>query len=418
MSRTKRNDFGRYRISWIFILCLPIVMLSISKVHAALWLNLAQVERLKGDVGQAATWSSRAFALNPSNPRIRWHMGAILARLGDNDGAADILLPLTQHLSLNQQMADVLAATLIKAGREEDILQVYELLAPSVRLPRRVAAIVALQYLEQYGQVPAARAVSLLKRALGFYSYLEFQVFVEYLTKPSFWSTETARYVRAALAWRAQEPLPESRSVASKPDRRHVAAMLNIAPEYINFGEELIVNGGFEQLQKHNRDIPEGWLLSPMSTREPFERAVFLIGTDSSQPFRGNRSLRIDGLLIERSLDREAARIGLRHAPIQGRIGVPYVISFVYRTEHTTNSAVELWLPSGQSQRFPATQGYWKQVTIIFWNHEDTTIVPLLRSWSEGSVWFDDFSMRELIINPLVSTPIRDPLVEISDTSQ
>ena len=61
----------------------------------------------------------------------------------------------------------------------------------------------------------------------------------------------------------------------------------------------------------------------------------------------------------------------------------------------------------------PQTFGMWKRVLFIAWNRSGTTatIQPLLRSFSEGSVWFDVFSIRPLSVCTPISPIDMLPLI-------
>ena len=58
-------------------------------------------------------------------------------------------------------------------------------------------------------------------------------------------------------------------------------------------------------------------------------------------------------------------------------------------------------------------------MTILVWNHtsRDVSISPLLRLWSTGTVWFDDFSIREIRRVDGQPIPPRDPIIDIRPAS-
>jgi len=234
--------------------------------------------------------------------------------------------------------------------------------------------------------------------------------------------------VRHALEWFSQDRAPEIDASVSQPDPQKVADILRIPVENVSLGEELVTNGGFEQLRdwQNWQDVPKGWGPSFMTSGDPWNCAAFIIGTDSHQKFSGNRSIRIDGLLIERKPELEKARAGFWHAPITVTAGTPYVISFVYRTNREDDVKSSLYLSSEPQVLFrydhllPATDGVWKQVTIIAWNRKDVdaSIRPLLRSWSEGNVWFDEFSIRQVMIDSQVAVSPQKALTRISEVTR
>ncbi len=68
---------------------------------------------------------------------------------------------------------------------------------------------------------------------------------------------------------------------------------------------------------------------------------------------------------------------------------------------------------TGSDYSLPPTDGRWMQVVVVGWNlaHSDTFVRPLLRSFSEGTVWFDDLTIREIMTSaPLAPQP---PIVRI-----
>ena len=57
-----------------------------------------------------------------------------------------------------------------------------------------------------------------------------------------------------------------------------------------------------------------------------------------------------------------------------------------------------------ESISLPTTGNLWKRATIIISNqsNQKVTFQSLLRLWSEGSVWFDNFSIRSLLLKTSV----------------
>ncbi len=100
----------------------------------------------------------------------------------------------------------------------------------------------------------------------------------------------------------------------------------------------------------------------------------------------------------------------------------------MYRTKDAADGAAALWLSfDGRTLRgynsergFPATDGEWRRVTIIAWKQpsNDWSINPLLRSWGQGSIWFDDFSVRRINFVGQRIIPTHDALIQVDAASQ
>jgi hypothetical protein len=142
-----------------------------------------------------------------------------------------------------------------------------------------------------------------------------------------------------------------------------------------------------------------------MSIKGPFNIAAFVVGVDSDNAWNGSRSMRVDGLYREQKPKRSVARAGFWHNDhIPLKPDTPYVISFAYRTYQVKGNVAAVWLTGGKDvlwqhdKRLPPTGGEWIHKTFVGWNHSggEVRVRPLLRSFGEGSVWFDDFSIREV----------------------
>jgi hypothetical protein len=409
-------------------LILLAILLNIPAIQAGMWLNIAHIQALRGNDNRAILALERASKLNSGDFHLRWRTGALLAEIGEEETAASRLSPLLQQPHwLRLRDPNIVIATLTEAGLDKEILHLYQSWNPLPRLSSENAATVALQYLEQRGQIPPARVQTLFEQTFDVFT-ARYQPLESKLFDTTSWSPATTRHVRHTLDWFSQDRASEIDSSVSQPEPQRVADILQIPAGNISFGEELVVNGGFEQLRdwQNWQDVPAGWDPSFMTSGDPWNRAAFIIGTDSHQKFSGNRSMRIDGLLIERKPELEKARAGFWHDPITVTSDTPYVITFVYRTNQEDDVKSSLYLSSEPKvlfrydQSLPATYGVWKRVTIIAWNRQeaDASIRPLLRSWSEGSVWFDEFSIRQVIIDPQVAVSPQKALTRISEAPQ
>jgi tetratricopeptide (TPR) repeat protein len=412
---------SRRGLHFIFGLGLLVVFVLSPKVQAMAWLNFAQVQRLQDSERQAIAGLKRSLALDPDNSHIRWQLGSALADAGDADAALAALLPLASQRPLHPDLARLTLAMLVAAGREDEAVRLYQDLETKPPLPAGVAARLANRFLLRSGQIPPSVATQLLAQSFGLNPDLpEFGTYQKQFMSADFWSASFGQRVRTALLWRSQSA--RHGDVLARTDQidlHHVASVLGIIPSAVQLGPELVTNGSFEQYNLVD-DRPQGWYPALQITGQ-WNLAAFMIGGDSSQAFTGKHALRIDGVRLERLPDREPARAGLGHAPITLAAGSAYVISFVYRTEQTDDVTAALWLTFDPQvlfpfdQRFPATAGQWKRVTIVGWNRSGTvaSITPLLRSWGEGSIWFDDFSIRAVSLSSPV--PPRDASVQVED---
>jgi hypothetical protein len=404
------------------LVALLIAALLTPNVQAIAWLNWAQVARLHGDDRQAAAAFARSLALDPHNTHVRWQMGTFLTSNGDAQAALTTLLPLAHRRPLDPTIARLLLALFFATGRSDEASALYQGLAPKPPVPSGIAARLANRLLVNSGALSPDLTTQLLAQVLSLdMSLPECQVYAQQWKTANFWSTSLGQSIRAALQWRSQ-PIGDGKAVASEDytERSRVAAMLGIDPDAVGLGTELVTNGSFEQ---HDlaEDTPVGWRLSS-DIMGYYNPATFVVGVDREHGWMDGRSLRIDGLHEQRLVGRQIARAGYSHAPIPLAVGKPYVISFVYRTARTTSPlGAALWFTYdpqvlfANHRFFPATGGRWQRVTMIGWNRsgKDATVIPTLQQWSEGSAWFDEFSIRAVRLDS--PAPPRDALIQVMD---
>jgi hypothetical protein len=377
-------------------------------------INTALLAEIRGCREKAIELLIRALDLFPDDSRIRWQAGVALARAGNSRVAARIMLPMTQQDITGPVVLNAVLTVFLDSGWEEEALRAYESADESqLYLTSTNAAKLATNYIDETGglSITLSRFNQLLSQALGMNApSLDFALLSEKLVDESFWSTDIAERLYDSLVWRGRNAVPADESNVSMPNKEYIAELLKIKVSDIFLGEELVTNGMFEQ-HINASDTPVGWKLSFMTDRSHWNRAVFVVGTDSNRAFNGNYSLRIDGVYVEQQTGRAPARAGLWHGSIKVAVGEPYVISFVFRTEQTSDRAASLWIsaePDFFGERFlPNTGGDWRRATIVVWS-KDEIFAPLLRLWREGKVWFDDFSIRPIILDQ----GIRGPIVE------
>ncbi len=412
--------FHRY-IGWGLLAGLLIVALLTPTVQARMWLNRALLWRLHRNDQQAVVAFARSLALDPNNVHARWQTSMALAASGDTEGAFATLSPLAQRRPLDPQITQLMLVLFFATGRDQAAVEFYETLDPKPVVPSGIAARLTNRFLLSSGTAPPALARQLLREVFALnMSLSDNQVYEQLWQTNGFWSTEFGQRTQAALAWRSQ-PISSRTAVALEGDVDpvQVAAMLGTTPDAVRLGAELVINGSFEQ-GILAEDRPLGWWPA-FETTGILNPAAFVMGTDSEHAWGQGRSLRIDGIHEQRLSNRYPARAGYAHAPITLKGQTPYVISFVYRTERTTEPTASVWLTfdsqvvSKNHRLLPATNGRWQRVIIVGWNRgaSDAIISPTLQQWSEGSAWFDDFSIKPILLDTPV--PPQDALIQIVD---
>jgi hypothetical protein len=417
-------------LMWTACLVL-VVVFGAQHLGARILLNYGQLARLHG-VNQPWIYS-QALALTSNDEHIRWQYGAALAAADDTESAVSILRPLAQS-SPHQLVMNLLFLAFIDTGRVDEALRLYlssaSFLTPDY-LPSRVAANLLVRYLDDHSVLPASAVDPLLARALELRSSSpDYALLTEQLESSTEWSNGTGQRLHRTLQWLARGTMGKlakrSAEVHESEDlAKRVAMLLDLPSESVKLGKELTTNGDFESLleylpQSFSSPRLEGWSASFMTGNGPWwNRAVFVVGVDTVQPYQGSNALRVDGLSVERLPEREPARAGAWHEPVTVTAESPYVVSFAYRTEMSDEGEVGVFLSYDSEvfgpleQKFGPTHGEWKSVIILARNKRDRDemIEPLLRSWSEGSVWFDSFSVREVLLSS--SLPAADGLVDV-----
>jgi hypothetical protein len=401
----------------VFSMVLSMLLLT-SQVRAAIWQNLAQLQLLRGYNVQSAALSMQALSLVPENTHIRWRTGEALVQSGDYGTAANILLPLTGQ-KIDPLVADLIFETLFNAKRTEEAMQIYESWTPSPSLHSRVAALFAIRYSQQSTRFSLAKESLLLSQALEFNSRsLESKMLEEQLANPDFWSTEVGQRIFEALVWRSQNKsyITKEGSTVDRLSPWRVATLLNLPPSDVKLGQELVETGSFEHI---SLSLLNWW---PMfwNGGKRCNRGLFVIGTDCRQSLSGGCSLRIDGFLTEQLARLEPTRAGVWSSRILMEGKKPYVISFMYRTKRTDSRIASVVLLGSDSHvlfdhRFSPTQGQWKHVMLVIWNPSDKEVYmnALLRSLGEGSIWFDGFSVRQVLFDSQISMFPRRTLMQI-----
>jgi hypothetical protein len=412
----------------LFLLISPIVLSRAS-------LNFAQLRELHGKFDRNAYLL--ALHSNPNDPRVRLKVGIAFASKGDGTQVIQTLLPLAESVGLSPEIANAL----LPALAERQLWSKIVLLSKNVDATTWTSWAAATGGLAHVRQSQYPIPVGLLETALGHReSPNEMTLLTEQMKRHDFWNSEAGDRLTKTLIWRAQpNQLTEAEYKEARQNREltnTVAMLLNIPSNHLDLGNELVSNGGFSRpascaaVNSSPWCAIDGWVPSLMTTGNPWNRAVFVLGLDYSpaldaiQNFGHPPAARVDGLVMEYKSNLEPARAGLRGQPIRVEPQTPYVITLRYRTVGVPDQsgAVGIWLSDKEDVFFSgekilqSTQGNWNQVTLIAWNHRDTGAVinPLLRLWSTGTVWFDDVSIRKIALDPSVHVEPRTVITLIN----
>jgi len=180
------------------------------------------------------------------------------------------------------------------------------------------------------------------------------------------------------------------------------------APILPSTAAELLVHGDFERWIGSR---PTGWYLSDMSG-ESRARATFAGGPDVVTRCQGEVAGRIDGVAVHPpSSGQEVARAGFWHIDdVTGAGGdvplVPgrtYAFGFCYRTRAVGVPGASLLLSNAPvfgltgEVSLPPTGDRWVRVLMVGKvEGRGASLRPLFRLWSEGTLWIDAVSLREV----------------------
>jgi hypothetical protein len=363
-------------------------------LSASAWLNAASLGRLHGQ--EVRGDYLRALSSAPQNGYLRQRAAEALLRSGDYGVARDTLRPLVDAGVGSPTAERLYVVAAAAAGSPELALPLLEQAYPNGVLPQWVAANLYRPPLPQVAAALCGPAVSA-------------DMCGEILAGPT---------GAAGLRW-LQGSGPAGPGEAPEPlEMARVAALAGLSPEQVALGDELVANGGFEQVAL-DTVLPVGWQPISWAGGELYNPAVFLVGVDGAA-FSGRHALRIDGVTQEVIEGREAARAGALYWSVPVAAGDALVVSFVYRTAGDEGQLASLFVSADPlslagEQWLQPTGGAWQRVTIIAWNRSggDAALTPLLRNWSEGSVWFDELTIRPIRFAQPV-TP-REPIVEVGE---
>jgi len=201
-------------------------------------------------------------------------------------------------------------------------------------------------------------------------------------------------------------------------DQRVVAELLGVPVERVELGPNLVENGGFEEWQGA---APVRWRWLNMANREPWGPALFFGGRDSLAVYEQGSSARVEGFWLQ-SKGQEPARAGYgyRESQVNLEPGHVYMLAFLYQTQLSEGSA-GVWLSQDSGAIFagesflPATDRVWRGYVVLGRNtgSEIAPVWPLLRSWGEGMVWFDELRLREIRLPQNFEWPEQDAIFAV-----
>lgn len=189
--------------------------------------------------------------------------------------------------------------------------------------------------------------------------------------------------------------------------RALIAQAMQVAPQDIHFGENLIINGDFNNPLNKAR-----WYWGAWPQPEPSQGGAFLGGRDTVIGSPTSPSLRISSLW-----SRGEGRAGFWYFTgneQQTRIVLErnqcYCLSFHYMTHSLTTNRGKMGIylfdpkrepvPLFSRYRLPLSEGQWRRVVVLGCNlgDEDVKMAPLFDSTVVGTVWIDQIMLREIAL--------------------
>ena len=417
--------FSKAQISIVALLAF-LLAANIPVLGSHFWVNYAQIQRLIGNVEAASASFSNISALEMLNISTRSQIAQFFVDTKHFAKGADIFLSVDRAILTENEVA-LLIYALLHSGRLSKAREIYDATNPSLFFHPSVAAAL-LQQLRFLSQAEIFHYEDLLADVLQYDSTSPaFRLLIENLRAGSSTTGDLSDRVRQTLDWIAavesHDPSECNMRESLYTDEitvLNVASLIGIPVQSVQLGRELAQNGNFEKFSRYSL-LPTGWKPSLMASGNPWNRGVFRIGVDAVQvPRLGvtDWAVRIDGITVERASSKEAARAGVWHEPIELAPETPYAVSFSYCTDGIEDMNSSLWIGTdpevlfANDRSFPNTDGRWMQVVLVAWNKSDQPklIQPLLRHFGEGSVWFDQFSVQEVLSGIDVS---RDSALQI-----
>jgi len=183
-------------------------------------------------------------------------------------------------------------------------------------------------------------------------------------------------------------------------DERHIVAeMLSVPVEHVELGPSLVEGGGFEEEEEGQDGQLGRWLFWAYSG--PDRKGLYFAGLDSLAA-EGNAA-RIIGLRGGPMGDGTIAYGEYRGTALILPPGDWYIISSCYRSQNLDgNGLLFVGEDSKGGVRLTHTylgdsSGDWHRVSVLVpGQSQEVTVIPVVRNWGLGSVWFDDVRVRPI----------------------
>lgn len=196
---------------------------------------------------------------------------------------------------------------------------------------------------------------------------------------------------------------------ASKVDEHgNAARLLNVPREKITLGENLIRNGSFEEW---SYGMPTFWFPSDAARWNSLSnRGVFAFGSDKLDAVNG-WATRWDGIALEQEPTKEAGRFRLgirREYSIVLQSHAWYVFGVTVRTSNVADHSLTVDLldavteaPMLRQEILPTSQNQWIRHYFVrrVESEQPIRVFVLVQGSSTGSVWLDDFTLRQVTIS-------------------
>ncbi len=385
-------------------------------------LNIAAIQWLNGDVKGANTSIDNVAASKSLLSHVYRHKANLLI-LADKpeEGLALFDISLQNHPDQPDLRIDAIGTAALLGKSDLALRYFSEQL--NLPIPRNLAFYLLLSaikrpaYLEQHRQ----QISGLLMQSFGLPENSPDSAVLLDLLQYSTYS-DTTNIEASANFGRLLAPISlQALSDQWIPSALSVSELLHMSPDKILLGGDQVINGNFEQFDYRLR-FPSKWAAGYWSANGNYSRSYYLVGIDTTGINKDNKVLRIDGLPAAHISEREESRAGSQLAPIILTPDTAYVISLIYRTASKVNMSPKptIFLADqvdllSKEIILPSTDLQWNRVAIVAWNRTDfqVSVTPLLRLWSTGTVWFDDFSIREIRRTDGQPIPPRDPIIDI-----
>ncbi len=350
----------------------------------------------------------KALQFQPNNRHIIWQWSMALAKRGDYFAAYDAFNSLLAEPNLPLVMIYDALRIAVYAEQPDQALKLYQQANYLLPITAFEASMMANYLLEQNDFEDLELLQTLLCHAIHIaYDSPICNEIVANLTDTRANENDLAKAAAETLRWRRAPPPNHTTSGHTATDlssislATHVAKVLNLHPDHVTLGDELLVNGSFEKVLPLTY-LPTGWREGQWVGGKLRDPGAFIVGTDIITS-TDNFTLRIDGLYIERTGTNEPARAGVIHDQVTLKTGALYLLSLLYRTAPGHDPQVRIYLNDRVSvfageQILPPTNGTWSKCLLLAWNrnNSDLPIHLHLRIFATGTAWFDNVSLREV----------------------